>query len=181
MVARGIPEKGWRCAIEAFLTLDAEKSELRLVGESAHLNALAREFTDTRIKFMGYSSNPLKEINEFDVGMLPSYYGSESLPTTVIEYMVCGKPMVISRIGEVDRMMKMEGKYCGIIVDLVDGRPQTESWCEAMRQMLSQERRQRWGDLSRQASAKFDMNSCVTNYIGMYSEELNLTKIGGNA
>ncbi|HWA99320.1 MAG TPA: glycosyltransferase, partial [Pirellulales bacterium] len=60
MVARGIPEKGWNEAVEAFEQIDrrVRRACLVLVGESPTLRDLAANYThDPDIKFVGWAAD----------------------------------------------------------------------------------------------------------------------------
>src|SRR6185437_13149544 len=93
------------------LQLNTEKAHLVLVGESTYLQTLKNNFAQHQtIHFIGESKNPLEWVNIFDVGLLPSTYASESLPTVVIEYLCCNKPVIASDAGEIVNMIQCDGK-----------------------------------------------------------------------
>jgi L-malate glycosyltransferase len=90
MIARGIPEKGWQIAIDAFITVHQQfpDTQLLLIGDSPYMQTLKTAYeNEPAIRFVGQSSDPLHWISQMHVGLLPSYYSSESLPTSVIEYL----------------------------------------------------------------------------------------------
>lgn len=170
MVARGIPSKGWEELIEAFLKLEKENAYLLLVGGSEYMDALKQKNRDNKqIIFAGTVTNPLEWIKVFDAGLLPSYFGSESLPTVVMEYLLCQKPVIATRIGEIPAMVEEEGNRAGILVDIVNNKTDVNQLEAAMHCLYSE--KQIYRQLKENASVcfqKFDMRRCAETYEQTY-------------
>jgi len=115
MVARGIPEKGWEVAIQAFEQLNNSDAHLVLIGWSDYVAQLASQNTNANIHFLGQQANPLEWIRMFDVGLLPSSYG-ESLPNVIVEYLYCNKPVIATDIGESREMITCGNGLMGYII-----------------------------------------------------------------
>jgi glycosyltransferase involved in cell wall biosynthesis len=102
MVSRGIAEKGWEQAIESFaMVLDRTRVDVHLVlvGAGPDLDALERRVDNRladRIHFTGHAEEPGFWIESFDVGLLPSYFSGETLGVAVMEYLLYGKPAVVT-------------------------------------------------------------------------------------
>ncbi len=170
MVSRGIKEKGWKEACKAFIMADLPNSELILVGESVYLSELKELYkNESRINFSGYHAQPQTLIETFDVGLLPSYYGSESLPTVVIEYLNCGVPVIATRIGEVPQMLQSSKGEAGIVIDLESGVCPPEKLAKEMKFLhdnpssLSE-----MGEKAKISAKKFDIEQCVESYVDFY-------------
>jgi glycosyltransferase involved in cell wall biosynthesis len=127
MVARGLKEKGWNIAIEAFKEVQKElgqrssKLHLVLIGDSDYLRSLKETVTSESLSHVYFAGNikaPLAWIDCFDVGLLPTYFEGESLPMTIIEYLSCGKPVIASDAGGIRDMLTVEDRYAGIILDI---------------------------------------------------------------
>ncbi len=117
MVARGIPEKGWQICIDAFLTLKHPNLSLILVGQSDYIKALKEKYcSHSTIQFVGYSDDPIQWISKFHVGLLLTTYASESLPTSIIEYLYSGIPVIASDAGEIPIMIKSSSGVAGTIL-----------------------------------------------------------------
>jgi glycosyltransferase involved in cell wall biosynthesis len=174
MVARGIPEKGWEVAIRAFLKLDLLKSQLILVGEGLHLNDLKMRYHDSRIVFAGYSPQPMHWIEKFDVGLLPSTFASESLPTSVIEYLACKKPVIASDVGEIRNVLIQDGKAAGILVPVISGCVDELALLEAMKFVASgsDEYLTLVGQTLQNASL-FTLKACAGTYAKLYRDRIN--------
>ena len=109
MVARGIVEKGWAYALRSFeeISVVHPSAHLVLVGSSDYLTDLKVVNTNPYVHFVGFASNPIDWVRLFDVGLLPSYFASESLPNSIAEYLFCGTPVVATRIGEIPQMLEV--------------------------------------------------------------------------
>jgi len=170
MVSRGIAEKGWETAIQAFLKLNKPYTHLVLVGESEHIRALSNTYSaHNNIHFTGHSDKPLDWIQIMDVGLLPTTYPSESLPTVIIEYLCCGIPCIASDAGEIVNMIQKDGRVAGLIVPIVNGSVSVDGVKDAMEKYhgdktLYQEHKDNAGECYEQ----FDMDKCVKSYYDVY-------------
>jgi glycosyltransferase involved in cell wall biosynthesis len=173
MVARGIPDKGWESAIQAFLQLSAPDCRLMLFGESEYLTGLASKYKHEHIVFAGYTSAPLKSIESIDVGLLPTTFASESLPTTVIEYLAMGKPVIATDVGEIRNMLDQNGRISGFIIPVGQGSLNTTLVSNAMHELRVNH--ELYLDFSRNArmNAKtFDIDRCSSDYSEFYKSLL---------
>jgi glycosyltransferase involved in cell wall biosynthesis len=177
MVARGIPQKGWQYALDSFQALSAEfpQAHLVLVGSSNYLDELRAANTNSRVHFVGFAPNPIDWVRLFDVGLLPSYFASESLPNCVAEYLFCGAPVVATRIGEIPQMLAVPGQgLAGALVEQ-NGRGLTDpaALTAALRAylttpaLLAAHRA-----LAAQCFDKFRMARCVAAYEALFGEVL---------
>ena len=174
MVARGIKPKGWSFLVEAFIDLNEPNSHLVLVGEGQEISRLQKDYSsNNNISFVGFTDNPISWINIFDVGILPSVLKSESLPTVVIEYLYCGKPVIATDIGEIRRMLGSDNEavenFAGTIIPTEGDDVEISLLTKAMHQMM-------YDTLyynhckknATAAAAKFSMTHCVAEYEKIY-------------
>lgn len=176
MVSRGVPEKGWAEALEAFLLLKRDANipiHLIFVGGSPYLDELRSNLrlADAEvIEFAGNQTNVEKFISSFDVGLLPTYFQGESLPNVIIEYLSQGKPVIATRQGGIEEMLEYGGKLAGILVGKdLQGRASVSDLAEAMRLLVEDQKTYR--ELSELASAafkKFDIGACGEAYIAAF-------------
>lgn len=170
MVSRGIAEKGWQVAIDAFREINNSDAHLVLTGESEYLSSLKEKYqSETRIHFTGHSDNPINWINIFDAGLLPTTYPSESLPTVIIEYLFCNVPVIASDAGEIMNMTGQGKNPAGIIVPIEDGKVPAVKIAEAMRAYIVDKQLY----AAHKANANncyemFDMGKCVDAYTDVY-------------
>jgi len=171
MVARGIPEKGWESAIKAFQTVNSQKlTSLILVGSSPYLDQLKGKYcSDKDIYFVGHSDNPFFWIKSFDVGLLPTTFKSESLPTSIIEYLSCGLPVIATDIGEISNMLTYDGKIAGKIIK-INGEVQLSDLSNAMNKLMRNKgKRINYVNIAKNASNRFSLKECATKYMEIYS------------
>ncbi len=176
MISRGIPEKGWAEALEAFIKLRKQVAvpiRLLFVGESEHISSLQKsvpaELKD-QIEFAGYQSDPRPFIARFTAGLLPTYYKGESLPTVIVEYLAQGKPVIATDTGGIREMLTLGGQLAGIIIGKdSEGRADVEQLCGAMKRMIDDVTfRERVTALALRVRKRFSMQTCVDSYFDTF-------------
>lgn len=183
MVARGILEKGWQYALSSFAELQAEFSRVHLVlvGSSKYLDKLRAANSAPNVHFVGFAPNPIDWVRLFDVGLLPSYFASESLPNSIAEYLFCGVPVVTTRIGEIPQMLAVPGQgLAGVLVEQ-NGRGLSDpaALTAAMRAYLTDAALlQAHQQLARQCFDKFTMERCVAAYEAIFNQARQPAPVG---
>jgi glycosyltransferase involved in cell wall biosynthesis len=175
MVATGIKEKGWDEAIAAFQKVDRKDISLVLVGEGKRLDILKKMYqNDPRIIFTGFCAFPLDYIDCFDVGILPSYYDAESLPTAVIEYLFMKKPTIVTSVGEVKNMLDTGDQTNNLAGRIINFRQPDEiipALVKEMSDMMSNtELLSLYRSRATQAFEKFRMDNCMKSYVDVYMD-----------
>ena len=174
MISRGIKAKGWDVAIEAFQLLGREDAHLVLIGGGSYIDELRAKYQfESRIQFLGQINEPLKLLPAFNIGLLPSTFASESLPTVVIEYLLFGKPVIAADVGEISKMISYEGKDAGVSIPLVNGVVPVKDVAAAMQQYL--DNKTLYIEHTQNALhcyQQFDMLQCVRNYEEVYRSAL---------
>jgi glycosyltransferase involved in cell wall biosynthesis len=168
MVSRGIPSKGWQVAIDAFLLLKDPKCHLILVGGSEYLGELSLKYNHNKqIHFVGHSNSPLDWINIFDVGLLPSTL--DNLPTVVMEYLYCGKPVISSDAGELETMLNNEHNQAGITIAIRNGLISSADFSKAMKIYREDKDLYRLHKKNTDICfSPFNMNKCIKSYENIY-------------
>lgn len=172
MTARGIPEKGWSEALQAFAevrTRAARELHLVLVGSGEHLSALQAALDPALrrfVHFTGHASDPERWIESFDVALLPSHFAGESLPNAIIEALAHGKPVVATDIGGISEMIEIGHERAGILVDFdATGRADVRALTDAMlRYVTDPDLRAKHASLALEVAPRFDLSTCVTRY-----------------
>lgn len=121
LVSRAIPEKGWEEAISCVGNARSQSGrdiQLIVIGDGKEKIRLQNK-APSYVKFLGFVSNTCDYYAMSDMGFLPSRFKGESFPLTIIECLFAGKPVIVSNIGEINKMLRTEdGKYAGALFDL---------------------------------------------------------------
>jgi len=169
LVSRGVAGKGWAIAIEAFKRLARPDASLVLVGAGPAIDQLASVPQPANIIFAGESADPLGYIRQFDVGLLPTTFPHESLPTVIIEYLTCGKPVIATDVGEIASMLRApDGSLAGSLLRF-DGSVSSNELAERMGALMDNDPlRAAMAAAARDAATKFSMDRCVAAYRQLY-------------
>jgi L-malate glycosyltransferase len=178
MVSRGIPEKGWKEAIESFLAVKKKFPQksiyLLLIGNGDYLKKLVEEYADNTICLLQFEKNPLEYISFiqlFDVGLLPSYFSGESVPNAIIEYMYFGKPVIATIIGEIPEMINSNGKIAGTLIPFYNNKADVKILEEAISEYIDNPEKYRESSaLAKECFKKFRIEYCVNEYLNLFNE-----------
>lgn len=174
MVARGIPEKGWQTAINAFLKLntDCPKTKLLLIGGGDYLESLETKNSTGSILFLGEIHKPQAFMRIADVGILPTQYKNESLPNSVTEYLYNQLPVIATNIGDIKKMISCNEMTAGIVInDMSD-----DNLFKAMKMYVTDRSLYiEHKELTREAVKKFDIKTCASEYIKVFNELISAT------
>jgi glycosyltransferase involved in cell wall biosynthesis len=184
MVSRGIPEKGWREAIESFLGIKHKYPQrslyLLLIGNGNYLKKLVNEYGDSTICLLQFEKNPLDYISFiqlFDIGLLPSYYSGESVPNAVIEYLYFGKPVIATTIGEIPGMINSNGKMAGTLIPYFNNKADVKSMEVAISEYIDNPKKYiETSTFAKEAFKKFRIENCVNEYMQFFNEVLSCRK-----
>jgi glycosyltransferase involved in cell wall biosynthesis len=177
MVARGIAEKGWEYAMSSFekVSLDHPNTHLVLVGSSDYLTSLAASNKNPRVHFVGFAPNPIDWVRLFDVGLLPTYFASESLPNSIAEYLFCGASVIATRIGEIPQMLEVPGQgLAGVLLEQNGhGLSNPKALTDALHAYLTDpEMLATHKKLAARCFDKFRMERCVAAYENVFKQAL---------
>jgi glycosyltransferase involved in cell wall biosynthesis len=179
-ISRSIPEKGLEIAIKAVKKLnDIGYIDIKLIlcgPENDYYNNLKNTYSSKNILFFGVVLDPLDYIPLFDVGILPSYFPSESCPSTIAEYLACNKPVISTDAGEIPNMICVGEAMAGLIINgrNPDGLPDYNLFAIAILEYY-QDRQKVENDakIAKMAFAKFDILNAAEKYYSVYEEVIN--------
>jgi len=178
LVSRAIPEKGWEESIQAIILLNQElhhKHQLVLIGKSEFSAALKQRYSGYEyIHFIEDFSQPfewLSWVQTFDVGLLPTYFVSESMPIAVMEYLTYEKPVISTNIGEIKNMLNhTNGKSAGILLELNDHRKiSVKELVEAMKTMvMDTELYREYKGNTKLMIGEYSITKCAARYYNLF-------------
>jgi glycosyltransferase involved in cell wall biosynthesis len=171
MVSRGVQQKGWDVAVDAFTRLDRRDACLVLVGDGPHLRELARRPLPAGVHLVGPTGDPVGTIDQCDVCLLPTLFPHESLPTVVIEYLHCGKAVIATDVGEIRSMLTApDGRLAGRLLDFDGTNVSADQLATFMAEMIDQPAlRAEMEDAALAAAQRFDLDRCVQAYLALYA------------
>lgn len=179
LVSRAIKEKGWEESIKAIIELNKNydnKAHLILVGNGAYAEQIKKAYE--KYSFIHVVCNLTKPsewigwVKVFDVALLPSYFISESLPNSIIEYLAYNKPVISTNLGEIKTMLYAENtnKYAGIILELNNERKvEVDELTNAMSTLMSDTKK--FHELKENTSflfQQFSMESFASSYFELF-------------
>ena len=181
LVARGIKQKGWRAAVNAFGSLCNENPDLccylLLVGDGYFTDSEKEAINGkiSNIKFLGYQSciNGIYKIS--DCAIIPTRFDGESAPLCIIQALQEGLPVIATDIGEIRNMIKSPGGISGILLKNVrDTNFFIENLKIAMLDMCNDSTRKRFKDQSLKIKDKYSMSKMTDSYIDLYNSEFDI-------
>jgi len=181
LVARGIQQKGWRAAIEAFTRLQKEKSinaHLLLVGNGPKKDELYEIHKNAKnITFLGFQSRINGIYRMSDCAIVPTRFDGESSPLCILQAMREGVPLIATDIGEISNLIQHKSKAAGILI------PNTrnsdiffELLYEAMVKMMNDKTRNDYAMVSKTMSNRFTMNKVGKKYLSLYETARSIIK-----
>jgi glycosyltransferase involved in cell wall biosynthesis/septal ring factor EnvC (AmiA/AmiB activator) len=180
LVARGIPTKGWRTSVAAFLRLRKQHPErpmhLLLCGDGEVPDQLfATHGGDPDITFLGYQSRIHGLYRISDVAIVPSRFSGESFPLCVIQALQTGTPLIASRVGEIETMLAPpHQKSAGLLIEpAADNELFIQSLVQAMELMLSPTCRNEYAAAARILGESYSMDKLVSVYGSLYESMLS--------
>lgn len=179
LVSRGIAEKGWFEAVEAahLLQQNGFNIQLWLVGDGDAYKQLSKRDFPAYIKLLGRTAHVFPILQKAHLGILPSYYFSESFPNSVIEYLAAGLPVVATDIGSIKEMMSSDNGLAGTVITGTKGTPvQVQDLYAAIKAIIQD------GDLygtyaqnALLAAEKFSINKVSAEYNLLFDKVSSLT------
>ena len=176
LVARGIQQKGFGEAVEAFKLLKEKtdkKIDLILIGNGPFIDELKEKNQGVEhVHFVDNLQKPSEWIGwvkTFDCALLPTYYISESLPNSVIEYLAYEKPVISTDIGDIKYMLVNDNAEAGIVLKLHDNGVDAGELSEAMEKMLRDTAAyQHYKEGTKELFGQFDIRNFAENYYTQY-------------
>jgi glycosyltransferase involved in cell wall biosynthesis len=174
IASRAIPEKGWLQAVEAIKiarTMTGHDIHLLLIGDGEIYQQLLTEGTPDYIHLLGFCSTPCDYYAISDVCLIPSYYKSESAPLSLIEALLCHIPVISSNVGDVSKMLSINGEFAGEIFDLHNWTVPVDILASKIASFVTnREFYEHCKTLAELKSKEFDIANVAVKYLQVYKE-----------
>lgn len=178
LVSRAILEKGWEIAIQAVQLVRSRTNKdvhLLLVGSGPEEFRLNRYRQKHWIHFLGFRSDPSALFSCSDIGILPTWFKSESRPFTLQECLRAGRPYIASEIGEIKAMLTDEKnhKMAGIVVPLENEKANIEGFADAILDYIAfPEKLKEHTETAKRLSLQYADSDVVCGYENVYAKAL---------
>lgn len=173
LASRCIKEKGWKEMIFIFDKINHLFKNVKLLLIGDYNNdfgmKLKKECENPNIIFLGHKSKIKRFYEISDLGILPTYYASESNPIVLIECLYANKPFIVTNIGETSRMLIGQKDYAGSIIELKNGKIDANKYyIEIIKYITDKEYYNSKINEIKYAIDKFDINLVVNRYVEMF-------------
>jgi L-malate glycosyltransferase len=180
-ISRSIESKGMEIAARAVVSLVEGKGysdiKLILIGpENEYYKDLRSKYSGKKyILFPGTTHHAVEWAGLFDVGILPTYFSGESCPSSIIEYLACGKPVISTDIGEIPGMLAVGKETAGILVSKKEenGIPEMAGFVTAIERYFTDKKLYKeHAALTHAAFEKFSIDHIGDEYLAVYKKVL---------
>ncbi len=168
-------QKGFNYLIYAFKKVKRNYPEAKLLilgqGElKKELQKLTQSLElEKSVHFLGFQENPFKYIANSDIFVLSSLW--EGLPTTLIEAMICGTPVVSTNCPSGPKEILKDGK-CGVLVNVGDSQDLVKG---IMKLLQDKELQKKYKEQGRQRANAFSIEKIIKEYDNFLCEnKMNL-------
>lgn len=178
LVARGIQRKGWRAAIAAFQRLRDfrldQNMHLLLCGDGEETDRhYALHGDDPDITFLGYQPHIDGLYRMSEVALIPTRFGGESFPLSILQALRAGTPVIGTKVGEIENILSGPEGTAGVLIEYQrDTESFTESLREAMTAMLDPYERNKGARAAEQKSKTYSMDKVSKDYTALYENLL---------
>ena len=174
LVSRGIPDKGWREAVEAVaLARKIYKIDIQLIliGNGEMYDLISGNCPDF-VHLQGVQSNIRDYFACSDMGFLPSRFKGESYPLVVIDSLFSGKPVIASNIGEIHYQLQGDdGRVAGALFNLENWKIPIEDLANLIGIYAKRcDEYQLALKAVESASKKFDIHEIAKQYMNLYEK-----------
>lgn len=179
IASRGIPEKGWKEAIEAVKYARLKSNidiHLIIMGKGEMYDKLINEKFDF-IHLLGEKTNA--NVRDYfacsDMGLMPSRFKGESYPLVVIDCLFAGKPVLASNIGEVKKQLSVDKEnLAGALFELDNWKIPIEKLGDIMIEFAK--KGERYNNALKNVSVvskRFDIDEIANKYLSIYNDVCN--------
>lgn len=122
-VSRAIPDKGWAesiASVEHARLLSGRDIRLILVGNGPVYEEYRKSGVPDFVHLAGFSENSIGYYAASDMGIMLTWFKSESFPLTIVDCLFAGKPYIASDLGDIKNMLSIEGAIAGAVIELED-------------------------------------------------------------
>lgn len=122
-VSRAIPDKGWAesiASVEHARAVSGKDIRLILVGNGPVYEDYCKTGVPEFVHLAGFSENSVGYYAASDMGIMLTWFKSESFPLTIVDCLFAGKPYIASDVGDIKNMLSTSDDIAGGVIELTD-------------------------------------------------------------
>lgn len=174
LASRARVDKGWYKAIEAVRQVrnDTRKDiRLLLVGNGEVYDEI-KDNHDSFVYPVGFQENVLEWFKASDICILPTYYKGESFPLTLVEALLCEKPIIATDIGDVKEILTLNTENVGELLHLTDdGDISIQELAEKIKLLCNNEDLQiKYSKRASEKKNEYRIENIVKQYLSVYTK-----------
>lgn len=175
-VSRAIPDKGWAEAIEVVTQarqLSGRDVRLLLVGNGEVYDALCNTGVPDFVHLVGFHENSVGHYSIADMGIMLTWFRSESFPLTILDCLFAGKPYIATDVGEIRNTLTTPAGIAGEVVALEDWQVPIEATAAAVAAFASDRQKyERALDLVPQIASRYHIDKVAGEYVRLFMSDI---------
>lgn len=184
-VSRAIPDKGWAETIEVVArarALSGRDIRLVLVGNGVVYDELCNTGVPDYVYLVGFHENSVGHYAFADMGIMLTWFRSESFPLTIIDCLFAGKPYIATDVGEIRSTLTTQDGVAGAVIALEDWQVPVEVVAAVVAGFASDRGTyERAVALVPQIANRYHIDKVASDYVRLFMSDIHRPGTGAHA
>jgi uncharacterized protein (DUF3084 family) len=181
-VSRAIPDKGWAesiASVEHARAVSGQDIRLILVGNGPIYEEYCRTGVPDFVYLAGFSENSVGYYAASDMGIMLTWFKSESFPLTIVDCLFAGKPYIASDVGDIKNMLSTSDDIAGGVIELTDWKVPTQVAGELIAAFAGKgDAYTRAASLVPTVASRYKIDSVARQYIDIFQRDIAAAEEG---
>jgi glycosyltransferase involved in cell wall biosynthesis len=177
-VSRAIPDKGWAEAIqvvEKARALSGRDIHLILVGNGVVYDDLCNKGVPGFVHLVGFHENSVGHYAIADMGIMLTWFRSESFPLTIVDCLFAGRPYIATDVGEIRNTLTTPDGVAGAVISLRDWTVPIDAAAEVVARFASdRDAYMRAAALVPEIAGRYHIDKVAAEYLRLFRSGLGL-------
>lgn len=179
-VSRAIPDKGWAesiASVEHARLLSGRDIRLILVGNGPVYEEYCKAGVPDFVHLAGFSENSVGYYAASDMGIMLTWFKSESFPLTIVDCLFAGKPYIASDVGDIKNMLSAGESIAGTVIELEDWEVPVRYTGKMIASFASDDEVYRRAlKLVPTVAARYKIDAVAKQYIDIFRRDIELSR-----
>ncbi|WP_122553412.1 glycoside hydrolase family 99-like domain-containing protein [Pseudomonas viridiflava] len=179
-VSRAIPDKGWAesiASVEHARLLSGRDIRLILVGNGPIYDEYRKAGVPDFVHLAGFSENSVGYYAASDMGIMLTWFKSESFPLTIVDCLFAGKPYIASDVGDIKNMLSAGESIAGTVIELEDWEVPVRHTGKMIASFASDDEVYRRAlKLVPTVAARYKIDAVAKQYIDIFRRDIELSR-----